>query len=54
MHCSSYNFVIDLKMSLQTQLEAFRNNSRLVYNDRFIGDQGAQELASFIADHRSI
>lgn len=41
-------------MSLQSQFENFKDNARVVFNDRFIGDQGAHELAKFIADHRKI
>ncbi len=41
-------------MSLQAQFENFKDNARVVFNDRFIGDPGAKELAKFIADHRKV
>lgn len=41
-------------MSLASQLDAFRDNARVVFNDRFIGDEGAKELARFIAEHRRV
>lgn len=41
-------------MSFQSQFEVFRNNSRVVFNDRFIGDQGAHELSVFLKEHRKV
>jgi myosin heavy subunit len=34
---------------MQSQFESFRDSVRVVFNDRFMGDQGAQELAVFLA-----
>jgi len=36
-------------MSLLSQFENFRDSSKLVYNDHFIGDEGAKQLAKFIS-----
>lgn len=41
-------------MSLLAQFETFKDNARIVFNDKFMGDDGAKELARFIADHRKI
>jgi len=41
-------------MSLLSQFENFKDNAKLVFNDRFIGDEGAAELARFLAEHRKI
>lgn len=41
-------------MSLLSQFENFKDNFKFVFNDRFIGDEGAAELARFLADHRKI
>lgn len=41
-------------MSLAAQFENFKDNARVVFNDRFIGDEGAKDLAKFIAEHRRI
>jgi hypothetical protein len=41
-------------MSFASQFENFRDNVRIVFNDRFIGDDGAKELARFLADHRKV
>lgn len=41
-------------MSFQSQFEAFKDNVRVVFNDRFMGDQGAAELARFLSDHRKV
>jgi Ran GTPase-activating protein (RanGAP) involved in mRNA processing and transport len=41
-------------MSQQSQFDSFKDNARVVFNDRFIGDQGAQELAKFLSDHRKV
>lgn len=41
-------------MSLLAQFENFRDSARVVFNDKFMGDEGARELAKFIADHRKI
>ena len=41
-------------MSFASQFENFRDSVRIVFNDRFIGDDGAKELARFIADHRKV
>ena len=41
-------------MSLLSQFENFKDNAKLVFNYRFIGDEGAAELARFLAEHRNI
>ena len=41
-------------MSISTKLEQFRNNPRIVLNDKFIGDQGAGQLAYFISSHKGV
>ena len=41
-------------MSLASQLEPFRDSLRVVFNDRFIGDEGARELARFLGEHRRV
>lgn len=35
-------------MSFQTLFESFRDKARIVINDRFMGDDGAKELANFL------
>ena len=35
-------------MSFQTLFESFRDKARIVINDRFMGDDGSRELASFL------
>lgn len=41
-------------MSLLSQFENFKDNVKFVFNDKFIGDEGAKELARFVADHRKL
>lgn len=41
-------------MSFYSQFENFKDSVRVVFNDRFIGDEGAKELAKFIMEHRRI
>lgn len=36
-----YVLMLKIWMSISTKLEQFRNNPRIVLNDKFIGDQGA-------------
>lgn len=41
-------------MSFLSQFEAFRDNARIVFNDRFMGDDGAKELAKFLSEHKKV
>ena len=41
-------------MSIASQLEPLKDSLRVVFNDRFIGDQGAKDLARFLAEHRRV
>ena len=41
-------------MSFYSQFENFRDSVRIVFNDRFMEDQGAKDLATFLVEHRRI
>ncbi len=41
-------------MSILSHLEPFKDNVRVVLNDRFMGDNGSKELAKFLSDHKKI
>ena len=38
-------------MSFSTAFDMFKESSRIVFNDRFMGDEGAKELAQFLSSH---
>lgn len=41
-------------MSISTKLDPFKDATRIVLNDKFIGDSGAAELAHFLNNHRNV
>lgn len=41
-------------MSISTKLDPLKHQTRITLNDKFIGDSGANELAYFLANHRSV
>lgn len=38
-------------MSFSSAFEMFKDSARVVLNDRFMGDDGARELAAFLSSH---
>lgn len=41
-------------MSFLPQFENFKDNVRIVFNDRFMGNDGARELAKFLSAHKKV
>ena len=38
-------------MSFSSAFDMFKESARVVINDRFMGDEGAKELANFLTSH---